>query len=126
MGSLAGDEIFVRTGLITLDELTEVRAQGAVGDLCGNFYDASGRGCPGPFADRVVGIRLEDLRRAPAVVVCAGGAEKVPAIAGALRGRLVNALVTDEHTAHGVLELEGERGRRRAGARQLQVARRST
>jgi hypothetical protein len=92
-----------------------------VGDICGNFYDASGRACPGPFADRVVGIRLEDLRRAPLVVACAGGAEKVPAIAGALRGRLVSALVTDEHTARGVLELMDGRGRRGAAARQPQA-----
>jgi DNA-binding transcriptional regulator LsrR (DeoR family) len=117
MGSLTGDEIFVRTGLISLEELAEVRQQGAVGDLCGHFFDASGRSCPGSFLDRVVGIRLEDLRRASIAIACAAGDEKVPAIAGALRGRLVNTLVTDEHTARGVLVLEGERGRRRAAAR---------
>jgi DNA-binding transcriptional regulator LsrR (DeoR family) len=126
MGSLTGDEIFVRTGLISLDDLEEVRALGAVGDLCGNFYDAAGRACPGPFADRIVGIRLEDLRKAPLVVACAGGTEKIPAIAGALRGRLVNTLVTDEHTAAGVLELEEERGRARTAVRQPQIARRVT
>ncbi|MFV2063973.1 MAG: sugar-binding transcriptional regulator, partial [Chloroflexota bacterium] len=105
LGSLAGDEIFVRTGLISSVDLDAVRAAGAVGDLCGSFFSASGQACPGPFATRVVGIGLDDLRRAPLVVVCVGGEEKIPAIAGALRGRLFNTLVTDEHTARGVLEL---------------------
>jgi dihydroxyacetone kinase-like protein len=112
LGSLAGDEIFVRT--------------------CGNFFDACGQAVVGPFADRVVGIGLEDVRgitRSPQAglatagrfarsIVCAGGAEKVPAIVAALRGRLVHHLVTDEHTARGVLDVVG--GRRPAAAMEPQ------
>jgi DNA-binding transcriptional regulator LsrR (DeoR family) len=105
LGSLAGDEIFVRTGLISADELAVVRSAGAVGDLCGNFFDEHGNGVPGPFADRVVGIGLAELRGAGLSMACAGGDEKVPAIVGALRGRLVDCLVTDEHTARGVLDV---------------------
>ncbi len=112
IGSMSTDVIYVKTGLIAADELEALRAAGAVGDVCGNFYDARGRPCPGPFADRLVGIRLADLRRAPMVIACASGEEKVPAIAGALEGRLATALVTDEHTARGVLALtRGERRR---------------
>jgi DNA-binding transcriptional regulator LsrR (DeoR family) len=128
LGSLAGDEIFVRTGLMSSDELSAVRAAGAVGDLCGNFFDARGQAVVGPFADRVVGIGLEDVRgtghapqagpgaswRAARSIVCAGGAEKVAAIVAALRGGLVHHLVTDEHTARGVLDVVG--GRRPAAA----------
>jgi DNA-binding transcriptional regulator LsrR (DeoR family) len=132
LGSLAGDEIFVRTGLMSSDELSSFRAAGAVGDLCGNFFDACGQAVVGPFADRVVGIGLEDVRgitRSPQAglatagrfarsIVCAGGAEKVPAIVAALRGRLVHHLVTDEHTARGVLDVVG--GRRPAAAMEPQ------
>jgi deoxyribonucleoside regulator len=103
IGSMSTDVIYVKTGLIAASELEALRDAGAVGDMCGNFYDARGRACPGPFADRLVGIRLADLRRASTVIACASGAEKVPAIAGALEGRLATALVTDEHTARGVL-----------------------
>ena len=114
VGSMASDEIYVTTGLISLAELAEVGAQGAVGDLCGNFFDLDGRPCLGPFGDRVVGVRLSDLRKAPVVIGCVAGAEKVQALVGALTGRFLNALVTDERTAHGVLELMEERGRGRA------------
>jgi hypothetical protein len=50
----------------------------------------------------------------------------VPAIAAALRGRLVSALVTDEHTARGVLELMDGRGRKGAVDRQPEAMRRVT
>jgi DNA-binding transcriptional regulator LsrR (DeoR family) len=110
LGSLAGDEIFVRTGLISADELTRVRRAGAVGDLCGNFFDAAGAAVAGPFRDRVVGIGLDDVRAAEMSVVCAGGPEKVPAIVAALRGGVALALVTDEHTARGVLDVADGRG----------------
>jgi hypothetical protein len=49
------------------------------------------------------------------VIGCVAGTEKVPAIVGALTGRYLNALVTDEHTAHGVLELMEGRGRGHTG-----------
>jgi len=103
LGSLAGDEIFVGSGTISREELQAVRAAGAVGDLCGNFFDRTGQEAPGPLGDRVVGISLDDLRRAPLVVACAAGEEKASAITGALRGRLIHGLVTDEHAARSVL-----------------------
>jgi deoxyribonucleoside regulator len=107
LGSLAGDEFFVQTGLISAAELAAIRSSGGVGDICGNFYDRVGSDLSGPFSDRVVGISLDDLRRATLAVACAGGEEKVAAIIGALDGRLINGLVTDEHTARGVLAGSG-------------------
>lgn len=122
VGSMTSDEIYVTTGLISLEELGAVGAEGAVGDLCGNFFDMDGRPVPGPFVDRVVGIRLTDLRKAPVVVGCVAGTGKVQAIVGALTGRYLNALVTDEHTAHGVLELVESRGRGHADDGRAPVA----
>jgi len=115
VGSMTSDEIYVTTGLVSLEELGELDTQGAVGDLCGNFFDIDGRPSPGPLDDRVVGIRLSDLRKAPVAIGCVAGTEKVRAIVGALTGRFLNGLVTDEHTAHGVLELMEGRGRGHAG-----------
>src|SRR5262249_54089046 len=108
VGSLSGDEIYVRTGLVSLEELDQARREGAVGDICGNFYNIAGQPRPGPFADRAVGIRLSDLAAAPLSIGCASGSEKVASIVGALTGRYLNVLVTDELTAVGVLESIGE------------------
>jgi DNA-binding transcriptional regulator LsrR (DeoR family) len=103
LGSLGDDEIFVETGTISSSELMLVRGEGAVGDLCGNFFDADGQPVGKPFRDRVVGISLDDVRRGSLVVACAAGEEKAPAIVGALRGGFVGGLVTDEATARRVL-----------------------
>lgn len=103
IGSLAGDDIFVRTGLVSAEELDQVRAAGGVGDLCGNFFDSAGQGLSEPFHDRIVGLSLDDLSGAALAIACGAGPEKVAAINGALKGRLINGLVTDEHTAMGVL-----------------------
>jgi dihydroxyacetone kinase-like protein len=48
---------------------------------------------------RIIGIDLVKLRACRRVVGVAGGAQKVPAILGALRGGLIDVLITDQHTA---------------------------
>ena len=122
IGSMTSDEIYVATELISLAEFAQIGDGGAVGDICGNFFDIDGRTLPGPLQDRVVGIRLSDLRKAPVAIGCVAGAGKVQAIVGALTGRYLNALVTDEQTAHGVLELMERRGRGHTGGRNQPVS----
>jgi lsr operon transcriptional repressor len=48
---------------------------------------------------RVIGIDLANLRACKRVVGVAGGAPKVQAILGALRGDLIDVLITDQRTA---------------------------
>jgi dihydroxyacetone kinase-like protein len=74
-----------------------------VGDICSRFFCLDGSQCRSSLTARVVGIELADLARIPLVVGAAAGTEKAPAIAGALRGGYVTALVTDEATARAVL-----------------------
>ncbi len=104
IGSLSSDQLYVKTGLMRLSDFRTLAAGGAVGDICGNFYNIDGQACDSPFEDRLVGIRLEHLRRARTAIACLAGKDKIDGLTGALRGRLVNGLVTDEHTARGVLE----------------------
>ncbi|HEX2681217.1 MAG TPA: sugar-binding domain-containing protein [Candidatus Dormibacteraeota bacterium] len=104
IGTLSMDEIYVSTGLMKESDLKALGREGAVGDICGNFFDANGRPRPGSFQDRLVGVRLEDLRRARLALACAGGEEKGAAVFGALSGRWINGLVTDEFTAKDVLD----------------------
>ena len=122
LGSMKSDELYVRTGLISLDELALVGSEGAVGDLCANFFDIDGRPHPGPFAERIVGIGLSNIRKAPISIGCVAGTGKVQAVVGALNGRFLNVLVTDEHTARGVLELMEGRDRRHPGVGTRPVA----
>ena len=85
--------------------MQDLEQRGAVGDICGRFFDATGQHQivkPGH-----IGISLEQLRALDNVVAVAGGEDKVAAILGALRGGYPNVLVTDTITAQAVLEAQG-------------------
>lgn len=84
-------------------ELAEFRVAGAVGDICARSFDARGRPCRLSFDRRIVGLDLATIRRIPLVIGVATGGRKAAAIRGALEGKLVNALITDEAAALAVL-----------------------
>ena len=90
------------------DVQTKLRQSHAVGDICVRFFDTSGKPCTDAIRG-ILGIDLKQLKRARRVIGIAGGVNKAEAILGALRGRYVNSLVTDEVTARRVLELEEAR-----------------
>ncbi len=100
----------VRAGYLSQQEEREIARLGAVGDFCGYHIDAEGRVLDIPINQRVVGIPIEDLRAIPHVVGVAGGEIKAPTILAVLRGRLIDALITDDQAARAVLQLEGARG----------------
>lgn len=89
--------------------LAQLEANGAVGDLCGRFYDITGE--PVNVGPGVIGISLEQLRAIPEVIGIAGGLEKTRAILGALRGGFIKTLVTDTTTARKLLADFGERSK---------------
>jgi DNA-binding transcriptional regulator LsrR (DeoR family) len=89
----ASDNIFSR------EERLELQQLGAVGDICFRFFNAEGEPVKSPLMKRVIGIDLVKLRACKRVVGVAGGAHKVDAILGALRGGLIDVLITDQQTA---------------------------
>lgn len=102
-------------------ELKELSARGAVGDICLRFFDRGGTPVATPLAERVIGMSLEELKRVNRVVGIAGGRRKCEAIRGALAGKWINVLITDRRTAEQLLEaLPG----RPAGLRALRAGRR--
>jgi DNA-binding transcriptional regulator LsrR (DeoR family) len=86
------------------EELNMLREAGAVGDICLRFFDASGTPVTTPLNDRVIGMKLDQLRQVKRAVGIAGGKQKLGAIRGALQGRLINVLITDRFTAQHLLQ----------------------
>lgn len=72
---------------------------GAVGEICSIFYDINGKPVKTDFSERTIAVPLKTLSEIPYCIGMAASREKVPAILGALRGRLINVLITDEKTA---------------------------
>lgn len=90
--------------VLTDKDLDELRTRGAVGDALGHYFDAEGRHVPFWTDDIHIGLTLDELTKVPLSALVAGGAEKIPAIAGALRGAFFNVLITDAETARALIE----------------------
>jgi deoxyribonucleoside regulator len=95
---------FFRAGYVPLRDLNALRRQGAVGDVCGLHFDSRGRATGSAFSARLVGIYEKALRGIPVRIGVAGGEGKAAPVLGALLGRYINVLVTDEGVAVTLLE----------------------
>lgn len=100
IGSLQPSELLASSGnIFSEQELGELRAGGAVGDVCLRFFDGDGIPVLTPLNDRVMGMALQQLKQVPRTVGIAGGQRKHAAIRGALHGQWINVLITDRLTA---------------------------
>ena len=100
IGAVEPSELLARSGnTFSKQEMAMLHEAGAVGEISYRFYDEAGRPVETPLNDRVIGISLEDLKRADRVMALAGGESKTQAIAGALKLGVVDVLVTDKFTA---------------------------
>jgi DNA-binding transcriptional regulator LsrR (DeoR family) len=100
IGSMEPSRMLTSSGnIFSREERAELQRMGAVGDICMRFYDAAGQPVKTSLTKRVIGIDLVKLRTCRRVVGVAGGASKAEAILGALRGELIDVLITDHRTA---------------------------
>lgn len=80
---------------------SEIHAQ-AIGDVATHFFDKDGR-----FVNlyrNTLCASVDNIKNAKESVAVACGKEKAEAIAGALRTKMIDTLITDEYTARQVLE----------------------
>ena len=95
-----------KAGYITGSELNKLVNEGAVGDMCLQFFDKNGNTDKMSFYnDRVAAMRLEEIRRIPSKIGIAGGKRKAEAVIGAVRGGYINILITDAECAKRLIEL---------------------
>lgn len=100
IGSVEPSNLLAASGNIFNEhELAELREHGAVGDILLHFFDSRGKPLEGVLSSRVISMNLEQLKKVDRAVGVAGGRRKYAAILGALRGKLVNILITDHFTA---------------------------
>jgi DNA-binding transcriptional regulator LsrR (DeoR family) len=104
IGALSTNPIFEDDPAVPQHVYDDLVASGAVGDIALRFFDADGQAVRSSLDDRLIGITLEQLTDADVVVGVAGGPQKVHAIRGALKGKLIDVLITDHTTASRIAE----------------------
>ena len=92
------------SGVLPRQELEQVLAAGALGELMLHPFDAEGRFIADPTSDRRVAVSIDQLRRTSRVVAVASGVDKAPAIQGALRSGVVTMLITDDAAARWLVD----------------------
>jgi DNA-binding transcriptional regulator LsrR (DeoR family) len=92
-----------RDGFLTEEEVMELVKAGAVGDNLGWAFDQTGELVRVSSQQRVTSIQLRSSAQRP-IIAFAGGDHKAQAVLGALRGKWINGLVTDENCGRIILQ----------------------
>lgn len=103
IGSIGDDAPLLRDGFVRHDEMRALVKAGAVGEIIGWSYDNDGRLTDGLTNDRVLSVPLNQPAVKPVIGV-AMAPSRLRAIRGALRGKLINALITSEAMAERLLK----------------------
>lgn len=98
------DSVVMQAGAILVEEVEQLKARGAVGDIALRFFDAEGRPIKHEINERIIGLDLDQIKRIPRVIGVAGGREKYEVIRAALRGKFIKVLVTDDQIGARLLE----------------------
>lgn len=106
IGDARSQSAVVQMGCFSTEDMARLRDEGAVGDILGCFFDIHGRPIGPGMSERAISVCGDDLRAIPCVIAVASESEKVPALLGALRTGMLNALVTSVGNARKLLEMD--------------------
>lgn len=103
---------FYTAGYFEPDEVTDLRSQGIVGDVCTVMLREDGSWEDIGYNERATGLTPAQLRKVPRRICVVGDPQRAPALLGALRSGVITDLVVDEGTARLVLNRIVEQSRR--------------
>ncbi len=98
VGELGPDAPLCVDGFLDRSEMQALTEVGAVGEICGWMFDRDGVLLTESINSRVASVPIPP-RETSSVIGLAKGRRKYASLKAALRGRLINGLITDEETA---------------------------
>lgn len=104
VGELGPDAPLCQDGFLAQEEMAVLTKAGAAGEICGWMFDHDGALLSGSFNERVASVPLPSRDKA-SVIGLAKGQRKYEALTAALKGRIINGLITDEATASYLLKV---------------------
>lgn len=99
VGSPIETSSLLQTGYFKKSDIVELKKNDAVGDICSRFFNKKGEACNISLNKRAIGISLKDIKQIDKVVGVAGGEDKISSIKAAIKGGLIDVLITDNYTA---------------------------
>jgi DNA-binding transcriptional regulator LsrR (DeoR family) len=108
LGVPTPDSLLLRTGtILNSQDLALLRKAEAVGDIALRYLDSNGSPLELEINERLVGLSIQQIMDIPRVIGIAGGTLKSDIIRAALRGKILDVLVTDVDTAQQLLAEAG-------------------
>lgn len=98
---------------VDMDMKRKVIVNGGVGFILAHYFDENGEFLDIDVNDNIIGIKTNTITTKP-IMAMASGSSKAKAIYAALKGGLLNTLVTDEDTLRLVVEIEKKKKESRA------------
>lgn len=102
IGEMGAKAPLLLDGFLRQEEMDDLMAAGAAGEICGWVFGADGKLLDHPVNERVASIAIPS-RDTSVVIGLARGRRKLDAIRAAVTGGYINGLITDEDAARHLL-----------------------
>lgn len=102
IGEIGAKAPLLLDGFLRQEEMDDLMAAGAAGEICGWVFGADGKLLDHPVNERVASIAIPS-RDTSVVIGLARGRRKLDAIRAAVTGGYINGLITDEDAARHLL-----------------------
>ena len=105
IGSFSGASSLQKpNGILTKEDIKSLEKKGAVGDISLQFINKNGELLEDDVNERIIGISIKELKNISRVIGIAGGDDKHTTVKAALKGKLIDVLITDKNTADKLME----------------------
>ena len=104
MSDIGADSTMIKTGNFKIQDFKYLEGLGAVGDINLIFINESGDPVPTEIDERIVRAPIDKIKKINNVIGIAFGSKKIKIITGALKGKIINILITDEETAEKLIK----------------------
>ena len=103
IGDISSTASLLVSRALSRGDMDDLIAHDAVGDIMGWHFDIQGNMVDSKVINRVLSVPLSELHNIELRIGVANGEKKVSPFVGALRGRYINVIITDEATADAIL-----------------------
>jgi DNA-binding transcriptional regulator LsrR (DeoR family) len=105
LGLLSDDTMLLREGtILSSQDVQTLREARAVGDIALRYLNNDGQPIDLEINERTIGLTIEEIKEIPRVIGIAGGKAKFDIIRAALRGEILDVLITDHAVARALLD----------------------